>query len=188
MVQTRLSWSVILLLAALLGSGWIVYSRDSAPTERFTTVPEAPIVGHFAPDFTLSTPEDQPVTLTNAVDRSGAAGVPVVLNFWATWCGPCRVEMPNLQNASEKFGDEVAFIGVNQAETAVNIVEFRDEFSLTYPLLVDQERVVNNLYGVTSLPTTIFIDASGTVREVIIGTISQGVLEDRIAKLMEEEK
>lgn len=186
MPHTRFSWLIIFAAAALIGSGWIIFSRESAPTERFTTVPEAPIVGHFAPDFTLTTPEGDAVSLTNAVDRSGAAGVPVVLNFWATWCGPCRIEMPNLQNASEKFADEVAFIGVNQAESAANIVEFRNEFSLTYPLLVDEDRTVNNLYGITSLPTTVFIDATGTVREVIIGTVSQGVLEDRIGKLMEE--
>ncbi|MEM7117948.1 MAG: TlpA disulfide reductase family protein [Chloroflexota bacterium] len=186
MPQSRLSWSLILLATTLLGSGWIVYSRESAPEERFTTVPEAPIVGHFAPDFTLTTPEGETVTLTNSVNRSGEAGVPVVLNFWATWCGPCRIEMPHLEAASEKFDGEVAFIGVNQAESLPDIIAFRNEFNLTYPLLPDEERIVNNLYGVTSLPTTIFIDASGIVREVIIGTVSQGVLEDRIVKMMEE--
>lgn len=188
MPQTQTGWIITLVVAAILGSGWIFFSRETAPAERFTTAPEAPIVGHFAPDFMATTPEGNAVTLTDAVDRSGVAGVPVVLNFWATWCGPCRIEMPNLQNASEKFDGKVAFIGVNQAEAAPNIVEFRDEFSLTYPLLVDQERTVNNLYGVTSLPTTIFIDANGIVREVIIGTVSQGVLEDRITNLLEESR
>lgn len=184
MPQTRLTWLTLLLATALLGSGWIVYSREPVVTERFTSLVEAPIVGHLAPDFTLTTPDGDSVTLTTLVDRTGAAGKPVVLNFWATWCGPCRIEMPHMQNASEKFAAEVAVLGVNQMESAAAITAFGAEFNLTYPLLVDEQNVVNNLYGVASLPTTVFIDAEGTVREVIIGTISQGVLEERIGKLL----
>jgi thiol-disulfide isomerase/thioredoxin len=186
MLQTRRTWLILFLLTALLGGGWVVYSREPVQAERFTSLVEAPIVGHLAPDFTLTTPDGDSFTLISTIDRSSTAGKPVVLNFWATWCGPCRIEMPHMQATSEKYAGQVAIIGVNQMEPADRITDFAAEFGLTYPLLVDEQNVVNNLYGITSLPTTIFIDANGTVRELIIGTISQGVLEDRINKLLDE--
>ena len=187
MLQTRRGWLTLFFLTALLGSGWVIYSREPLAEERFTSIIEAPIVGHLAPDFTLTTPNGDSFTLIRAVDRTGTAGKPVVLNFWATWCGPCRIEMPHMQATSEKYAGQVAIIGVNQMEPADRITDFAAEFGLTYPLLVDEQNVVNNLYGITSLPTTVFIDANGTVRELIIGTISQGVLEDRINKLLDEQ-
>lgn len=187
MPQTRLHWLIVFILTVLLGGGWIIYSREPVAAERSTSIVEAPIVGHLAPDFTLATPNGDSFTLISAIDRTGTAGKPVVLNFWATWCGPCRIEMPHMQAASEKYAGQVAIIGVNQMEPANRITDFAVEFGLTYPLLVDEQNVVNNLYGITSLPTTIFIDANGIVRELIIGTISQGVLEDRINKLLDEQ-
>lgn len=186
MPQTQRSWLLLLVLTALLGSGWIVYSREPVAAERFTSIIEAPIVGHLAPNFTLPAIDGSSFTLSSTIDRTGTAGKPVVLNFWATWCGPCRIEMPHMQAASEKYAGQAVIVGVNQMEPADRIIEFATEFNLTYPLLVDEQNSVNNLYGITSLPTTIFIDANGTVRELIIGTISQAVLEDRLDKLLAE--
>jgi len=110
----------------------------------------------------------------------------VVLNFWATWCPPCRVEMPHFEAASHLYAGEIAILGVNQAESATTITDYANEHGLTYPLLIDREMKVNNLYGVLNLPTTVFIDRNGVVREVLIGTISQAVLEQRIDGLLEE--
>ena len=186
-MKTRFEWTVVLLLAALLGTSWILVSREPVTQASGPiTLTEAPIVGHLAPDFTLQTAVGQTVTLSEIVDSSGAAGQPVVLNFWASWCAPCRVEMPNLQQASVTYNGRTTFIGINQGENVPTITEFGSEYGVTYPLLVDEDNRVNRLYEVTSLPTTIFIDKDGVVREVIIGILSEAVLQSRVESLLAE--
>ena len=175
------------MVAAMLGTTWIFMSRTPQQTSTSPiTLTEAPIVGHLAPDFTLQTPLGETITLSEVIDRNGAAGQPVVLNFWASWCGPCRVEMPDLQRTSMKYNGRSAIIGINQGESATTVTNFGNEFNITYPLLVDDDNSINHLYTVNSLPTTVFVDASGVVREVQIGIITQAVLEDRIQDLLKE--
>lgn len=185
MIKSRFEWAVLLVLTAVLGTAWLIVSRDE-PTAvaQATILTEAPLVGYRAPDFTLQTPLGDTVALSQLVAEAG--GQPVVLNFWASWCGPCRFEMPDLQQASMKYNGRIAIIGVNQGENASTITDFGNEFGVTYPLLRDPDNTVNNLYSVRSLPTTLFIDASGTVREVQIGILTRAVLEDRIESLLAE--
>jgi thiol-disulfide isomerase/thioredoxin len=153
MLKTRFEWTIVTLLAALLGTAWIVVSRDPVTQAGGPiTLTEAPIVGHLAPDFSLQTAVGQTVALSEIVDLNGAAGQPVVLNFWASWCGPCRVEMPSLQQASVRYNGRVAFIGINQGEDWPTITGFGDEYNVTYPLLIDPDNHVNRLYEVNSLP------------------------------------
>lgn len=181
LIRTQYEWAVLLVLAVILGGGWIFLSKEEpAAPSAAVTLTEAPIVGHLAPDFTLETP------LGETVQLSDLRGQPVVLNFWASWCGPCRFEMPDLQRASMKFNGRSAIIGINQGENNRIITDFGNEFAITYPLLNDQDQTVNNTYLVNSLPTTIFIDADGIVREVQIGIITEAVLEDRIEALLTE--
>lgn len=169
-----------------LGVTWILFSRKEVSQPRTIALTEAPIVGHLAPDFTLATPQGETVTLTNYVNRFGESGQPVILNYWASWCGPCRIETPELQSASLKFNNQVAILGINQGESAEIVSEFALSYGLTYPLLVDEDNTVNRDYGINSLPTTIFIDRQGVVREVFIGILNQAVLEDRVKRLLEE--
>lgn len=187
MLKTRFEWTILLLLATLLGSTWIVVSRESMTQENGPiTLTEAPIVGHLAPDFTLQTAVGQTVALSDVINEAGAAGQPVVLNFWASWCAPCRVEMPNFQQASVQFNGRIAFLGINQGEDSQTITDFGNEFGVTYPLLVDQDSRVNRLYAVSGLPTTLFIDHNGVVREVVIGILSEAVLQSRVESLLAE--
>lgn len=181
-MRERLEWITLILLVSLMGAGWIYVSRETGGNAGPTPLTTAPYVGNLAPDFTLQTVDGRSVTLS---DYAADGGMPVVLNFWATWCPPCRVEMPYFENANNLFDGEVAVLGLNQAESAAIIVDYARDRGLTYPLLVDEDMRVNNLYGVLNLPTTIFIDKNGIVREVLIGTISQAVLEDRIEQLLE---
>lgn len=85
-----------------------------------------------------------------------------------------------------KYNGRVAFLGVNQGEDAATVTDFGNQFNITYPLLVDQTSEINRLYNVRSLPTTIFIDGNGVVREVVVGIISQAVLEDRVQGMLTE--
>ena len=180
-MRERLEWIALIALVAILGGGWIVLSRESGAAGP-TPLTTAPYVGQLAPDFTLTATDGRTFTLSHF---TADGGTPVILNFWATWCPPCRVEMPYFERASDLYEGKVAILGLNQAESAALIAGFARDHGLTYPLLVDEDMRVNNLYGVLNLPTTIFIDRNGIVREVLIGTISQGVLEDRIEGLLE---
>lgn len=179
MLKTRFEWVILLLLATLLGGSWIVLSKESVVESSFVVLAEAPIVGHVAPDFTLTTADSQTHTLSSYI------GQPIVLNFWATWCAPCRIEMPYLQAANEKYNGRITFLGINDGETKSLVTDFAQEFDLSYPLLLDNGRSVNILYNIHSLPTTLFINADGTVAEVIIGTINEAVLEDRLETLLQ---
>lgn len=175
------------MLAMVLGTAWIVLSREPVTQASGPiTLTEAPIVGHLAPDFTLQTAVGQTITLSEIVDTAGVAGQPVVLNFWASWCAPCRVEMPSLQQASVKYNGHVAFIGINQGEDFSTITDFGNEYNVTYPLLMDPDNRVNFLYEVNSLPTTVFVDQNGIVREVVIGILSAAVLQDRVESMLAE--
>lgn len=181
-MRERLEWIALIILTGLIGSGWIYLSREINREAGPTPVNTAPYAGNLAPDFTLQTIGGRSITLR---DYTAGDGTPVVLNFWATWCPPCRVEMPYFENVNNLYNGEVAILGLNQAESAATMDEYARKNGLTYPLLVDEDMKVNNLYGVLNLPTTIFIDKNGVVREVLIGTISQAVLEDRIQELIE---
>lgn len=183
MLNKRLQWLALIAATALLGTAWIFVSREPVQQSSGpTTLTEAPIVGYLAPDFTLQTPLGESITLREVTARAG--GQPAVVNFWASWCGPCRVEMPDFQRVNMKYNGRIAILGVNQGENAPTVTEFGAEFGITYPLLVDQDSSVNRSYNVNSLPTTVFIDANGIVREVNIGILTQAVLEDRIETLL----
>lgn len=180
MLKTRFEWTILLLVAALLGGAWIVMSQETAVSDGTLVLTEAPVVGHKAPGFTLQTAVGQSVSLANLV------GQPIVLNFWASWCMPCRVEMPHLQKASQTYDGRAFIIGVNQGENEQTVSEFGAEYGISYPLLVDSEMAISDLYGVSGLPTTLFIDADGVVREVVMGTVNLAVIEDRLDGLLAE--
>lgn len=181
MFKSRFGWTLLLVGVALLGLGWIAYSQETdASSSAGDSMTEAPIAGYLAPSFTLNS------TLGEEVSLANYRGQPVVLNFWATWCPPCRAEMPEFQSASIKYNGQVTILGVDQGEPPSIVSDFGNALSITYPLLVDQENVVSRDYNVTALPTTVFIDSQGVVREVFTGIVSRAVLEDRIERLIAE--
>ena len=96
-------------------------------------------MGHPAPDFTLTTAAGETFKL------SDLRGTPVVLNFWATWCPPCRAELPKLQAASERLTGQVAIVGVDQAEAPAKVGAFAEKLGLTYAIPLDQDAEVSRL-------------------------------------------
>lgn len=133
--------------------------------------PAAPIVGVQAPDFTLMDLEGQPVQLSQQRGRT------VLLNFWATWCEPCRVEMPLFQEVLEKAGsDKLQVLAVN-SEPAEEVAAFQADLGLTFPLLLDPDGAVQRLYRVFGYPTTFVIDSDGVVRAIQIGVVDEVWLE-----------
>lgn len=138
-----------------------------------------PEVGRPAPDFALAN--------ARAPDRvvrlSDFRGRPVVLNWFATWCGPCRAEIPDFQAAYEALGGEVVFLGVNLQESPDAAVGMLDEYGAAYPALLDEEGAVALHYRLPGMPTTFFIDADGVVRAWGAGLIVEETLVEELGKL-----
>jgi peroxiredoxin len=181
MLKSRFEWVILIIGIALLGGGWIAYSQEPAEvTFDAAGLTEAPVAGYLAPAFTLTSTQGEDISLADY------QGKPVVLNFWATWCPPCRAEIPHFQDAAIKYNGLATIVGVDQGEPLSLVTDFAAQFAITYPLLLDPDNDVNRQYRVRALPTTVFIDANGVVREVFTGIINGAVLEDRIERLLQE--
>ena len=123
-----------------------------------------------APDFTLTDKDGNEVKLSNF------AGKPIVLNFWASWCGPCQMEMPDFEEMYKQYGEEVQFVMVNMTdgsqETVESATQFITEKGYTFPVYYDTKMEGAYYYSVYSLPMTYFIDADGNVAASSRGMIS----------------
>ncbi|MFO7311331.1 MAG: redoxin domain-containing protein [Bacillota bacterium] len=129
-------------------------------------------VGRMAPDFALYAVDGRVVRLS---DLRGEKGV--FINFWATWCPPCRREMPAMQALYERRGDEVAILAVNYRETRAQVEAFMQELDLHFPALLDVQGDVALRYNVWSYPTSVFVDKDGIVRGRFIGELSPELME-----------
>ncbi|GAB4521457.1 MAG: hypothetical protein Fur0018_01980 [Anaerolineales bacterium] len=146
----------------------VLFSGKGAPTQVDLTQKgrASPYVGAPAPDFSLPSLKGETISL------SGFRGRPVVVNFWASWCGPCRLEMPDIQAQAEKWGDALVILGVNAGEPRGDAQAFVDELGLTFPILLDADNQAQRAYLVQGLPTTIVVDAQGIVQARHIGYMS----------------
>ena len=124
-------------------------------------------VGNLAPDFTTMTDTGETISL------SGMRGQIVLLNFWATWCGPCRVEMPAFQAQFERYaGQDFTIIAVNNSESLSVVREFRDDFGLTFPLALDERGIIQSQFGILSYPSTFIIDEQGVIASRHFGALT----------------
>ena len=132
----------------------------------------------LAPDFTVYDAEGNPVQLYDYI------GKPLVVNFWASWCGPCQMEMPHFEDKYQKLGDEVQFLMINMTdggrETVDSASAFIAEKGYTFPVLYDTDSNAALTYGAYSLPTTYFIDADGYAVAQATGAIDADTLQQGI--------
>jgi peroxiredoxin len=187
--RSRFLWLGIIVIIALVGGIFVAFNAASG-NDDVTTVSDAanssglepaPIAGHPAPDFTLRTLNGEQVSL------SDFRGQPVIINFWATWCGPCRIEMPEFQEAfAEHQADGLIVLGVNLTERdSVNAVPgFLDEFGLTFPVVLDEGGEVANTYKVFGQPASIFVDQNGDVHQVFYGPVNKAFIDARVGELL----
>lgn len=167
---------LILFAGIVLGGGlgfisW-VFQRESGSlsnTQLFQVFDQS--LGYPAVDFELE-------NLTGDVVRlSGFQGKPVLINFWATWCGPCQVEMPLIQEFYQKYASEMEVLAIDYDEPTADIQAFFDKFKLTFPVLLDPGGKITDQYQVRGFPTTYFIDREGVVRGVHVGSLSRNLIE-----------
>jgi len=171
-------------LSLLAGSLWTIASRDPSAAGASLSPLASPREGFLAPDFTLVSLQGEELKL------SDLRGKIVVVNLWATWCLPCRAETPALERTYRQYKDAgVVILGVNLTnQDSVNEVEsFVQEFSLSYPILLDRDGQVGILYQIQGIPTTFFIDRDGVIRTAVVGgPMSETFIRSKIEALLKE--
>ncbi len=171
-----------------LGVGWLLINGLPARSAQVALLPTvagdpaglatAPRPGSAAPDFELSTTEGAQLSLASLRGR------PVLINFWATWCGPCSIEMPAIQAQYEKHAPALAVLAINFDESPDAVDAFVEEFKLSFDVLLDPGGQINEqTYQVRGYPSSYFIDENGIVQAVHIGIMTEGQLEGYLEQL-----
>ncbi len=159
---------VIMLASCLL------ITSCSAGAEQDTNI------GNLAPDFQLPDLDGQSISLSNL------RGKPVLINFWATWCPPCRAEMPYLQEIFEEWsGKSLVVLAINVGESHSKVEEFMQSNNLSLPVLLDIKQAVAIKYNIQFFPTTFFIDKDGIIQVKTIGAFpSKAAIEEKLSKII----
>lgn len=174
---------LLAVLSLVLSAGWIAYSATLPGAEGVQRI-DAPQQGFQAPGFQLETLTDEQVALHQL------QGQVVLLNFWATWCGPCRQEMPAMQRIYEEYKDQgFAILAVNTTynDSRQAAVEFAAQYGLDFPILLDINSLVSQQYQLRATPTSFFIGRDGVIREVVLGgPMAEALLRTRVEDLLME--
>jgi peroxiredoxin len=144
----------------------------------------APQAGFLAPDFSLETMDGETITLS---DLHGQA---VMVNVWASWCGPCRAEMPAMEQIYKEYkeaGFTILAVNATNQDNLAKAQSFVHEHELTFPILLDHDGTVGTLYQVAAMPSSFFILPDGTIQEVVFGgPIAEALLRTRVESLLAE--
>lgn len=135
-----------------------------------------------APNFKLVNIEGETIQLEDF------RGKPLLLNFWASWCAPCRLEMPTFQSYYDKFAGELAVVAINNGEDREDVRIFTDELNITFDVLLDPKADIQRLYQIRGYPTTFLIDPDGIIRIRHVGLITEEQLEILLRELGFSEK
>jgi peroxiredoxin len=138
-------------------------------------------VGLPAPDFTLGTLDGGEVSL------SDFRGQGVLINFWATWCGPCRIEMPEIVRAYEAHSDTgftVLAVNLTDQDALEDVQAFVEEFGMTFPVLLDSNGEISRLYGLLGLPMSVFVDREGRIARIYIGLMSGEQIDEFVGEIL----
>jgi len=182
----------LIVIMVLIGIVWIALTRVQPQAMLQETraggltasqaAAPAPSVGHQAPDFML------PALDSQAVSLGSLRGQVVLVNFWATWCPPCRAEMPAIESVYEHYRDRgLVVLAVNLKEDPQSVGAFMTQYRLTFPALLDSDGQVSSLYLARVLPSSFFLDRRGVVRAVYYGPMPRSVIVGMIEQLLGEE-
>jgi thiol-disulfide isomerase/thioredoxin len=201
--QRQLNWPGIVrglvvplaILALIVGGLWYWQNRGSGPShDPYGTVQlpaeknptgqsPAPRIGRAAPDFLLEQPAGGTLRL------SDLQGHPVLINFWASWCAPCRQEVPELVAAYQKYHAQgLIIVGVDLQEADKKVLDFANEFGITYPIAIDRDGEVGGVWRIggpiKGLPSSYFIDSQGVVQDSYPGQLTKDLLDKKLAKIL----
>ncbi len=173
-----------LILPVILTLVLLLASCSAGPEPLDGKSPAVPVKGtqinNLAPDFQLQSLDGQTISL------SDLRGKPVLINFWASWCPPCREEMPYLQEIYEEWTDKgLVVLAINIGESSSTAEEFIQSYNLSFTVLLDTEQDIAQRYNITGIPTTLFIDKDGIIQDKVIGAFqSTAQIENRLSKII----
>lgn len=184
--------ALVLAFAVVIAGAYLLYNQlsgevslgglASAPQSTQSSGDETEPAAPQAPDFTVYDKDNNPVKL------SDFRGKPVILNFWASWCGPCVSEMPEFQNFYDQYGEDIHFVLVNLTDGSQETVETASKFvsdqGYTFPIYFDKDLDAAAAYGVNAVPVTYFLDAEGYLVVWAQGALTADMLQQGVDKLL----
>ena len=181
----KIFWIVAGILFAIASLGiqyevkYVMHHRGAGPVRVIGNLK----MGQPAPDFTLTDLAGHPVSLSSYRGHSA-----VLMDFWATWCGPCRMAMPDLQDLADKFkGRPLEILSVNQGESADQVRRFIEHRKYTFHVVLDSDRAVSSEFGVEGIPTLVLVDKKGVVQWLQVGySPGNAVLAGVVEKVTKE--
>ena len=181
---------IVIVFAAVLAVAGVLYSRlgEKVDPQQLATTPTNPAPA-TEPEETTAPTEPEPVAAPdftvldwdgNEVNFSDYVGKPIVLNFWAHWCGPCQTEMPEFNAVYEELGGEVTFLMVHVGADPDSGKEKVTDGGYTFPVVFDTQSQAAAIYGVNAFPTSFFIDRDGNLAAYYVGMMERDLLQQGI--------
>ena len=175
---------VLLILVAFWGYRFLSARYQTPEQQTADKEHEEQAKTNTASDFTVIDMDG------NSVNLSDYFGKPIIINFWATWCGPCKSELPAFDTAIQEYGQEITFLMVNLTDgfrdTISGVTDFVSENNYSFPVYFDTEYSAANAYRVSSIPLTVLIDREGNLYKSHIGAMSDATVEKYIQALLED--
>ncbi len=178
----RRRWRRMTIAVLGLTAAWILLNPLPASSEVQAEI-SVPFRGFLAPEISLQTPDGETVAL------SELRGQPVLVNIWASWCAPCRAEMPAIERVFREYEQQgliVLAVNATNQDSLRSALDFVDQYGLTFPILLDTTGVASRAYQLRALPSSYFIGRDGVIQEVVIGgPMSEALLRTRVQRLVE---
>ena len=169
---------IVLFIVGVMLLLWMALQSNNSQSIA-QSVPQVPEQGKPAPDFS------SPALSGGEIALADYTGKVVIVNFWATWCPPCKAEMPGINDFYETHQEEgLVVLAVNAEESESEVRPFIEASGFTFPVLLDPAGSIVNQYQIHNFPTTIIIDRNGVVRHIQVGMISEEELETAVAPLL----
>ena len=184
LVRDNRWWTTVMIAVLILSVGWTFASRAPSAATTGGAPPPSPREGFSAPDFTLD------LLGGGQVQLSELRGQPVMINLWASWCPPCRAEMPAIEKVYRAYKDRgLVVLGVNTTfqDNEADAAAFVREFGLTFLIPLDRDGSVSKRYQLRGLPSTFFVDRNGIIRSVVVGgPMSEALIQSKVEGLLKE--